>query len=299
MDKTLTKPAADIAKIPMPAERIRKMRRSYNGQDPLTTSFPSVEAACDWLASIGVGTKYHVAMDKTGRPDYGPEWTWNHNTAQAMAMVRNGWPVGAAHVKTSHVDIANTFLSEHEEESTRYDVAGAFVDVATFLEGSPECMVEFCQERRETRAVRIMVDASVSGGVDADLIFKRGIAIMGAVLAVQASGVAVTVDLVLNSDLYTGDGDVRSTVSVTAHRPGDVLDTSRLACFLAHPAFTRLIMLGGVAYCLAGADNGRGAGKGKVKPGEIWIEDLMLDKHPWGSAEANKILIEKIFSAAV
>lgn len=289
-------PAGDLAKIGVPTETLPQMRRNYMGQDPFKTRFPSVEAACDWLAGLGIGTKYKVSMDYDQR-DYA--WTWDHNTAQAMSLVRTGWQAGAAHVKSTHVSMANTYLAEHEEESTRYDVAGSFVDVATFLSGVPECMVDFCQDKRETRAVRIMVNMSISGGIDGDMVFNRGIAIMGAVLAVQASGVAVTVDLALNCDLFCDDGDHRSAVCVTAHKPGDVLDTSRLAYFLAHPAFTRLVMLGGVAYALTGARNGRG-GKGAppVTQGEVWIEDLFLGQHPWGSPESNAALIEKILSAA-
>lgn len=289
-------PTGELAKIPTPTVKAPQRRRDYMGQDPLKARFPSVDAACDWLASIGVGTKYRTEMDHDTN---GYAWTWSHNTAQAMALVKTGWAAGAAHVKSTHVDIANSYLSEHTEESTRYDVAGSFVDVGAFLTGIPECMVDFCEEKRETRAVRIMVDMSVSAAIDADAIFARGIAIMGAVMAVQASGVAVTVDLVLNATLYTDDGKVLSSVSVTAHKPGDILDTSRLAYFLAHPAFTRLIMLGGVAYCLAGARNGCGAGPGKTQTGEVWIPDLMFGTNTWGSAECNKELIAKIFASAV
>lgn len=270
-------------------------------QDPFNTSWDNVADLTGYLGKLTAnGQRFYSALSNcnTGRH----EWSWGFQTWHSLAMAQTGWKSGASEVGTAHVDVANTFLSEHVEESTRYDVAGAFVDVATFLQGSPECMVDFCEEKRETRSVKILVDAFISCGVNADTAFLRGASIMSAILATQASGIAVTVEMACKMRMsLRGSPDRDGAYRVTLHRPGDTLDTSRLAYYLAHPAFLRNVFI--QAACIAaGADGGTGDARTLQReegPGVVYVPAMLLDNHPWGSPKANKALIEKIFSAAV
>lgn len=285
-------PTGELARIKHGEHVIPETPHPYNGQDPLNVSFPSVAAMCDYMRA-NLGDKYHVSLE------YGHfDWAWGCNTNQALRMAEIGWPSGSAYVKTAHVDVANAYMAEHSTEGTVYDVTGSMVDVAAFLSGTPECMIEFANVPRETREVRIIVDGFVSAGVSTEMIFQRGIAVMAAILAVQAQGVAVTLDMATKETI--GYDNLRTQRGcVTLHRPGDAMDTSRLAFFLAHPAFIRLLF-GGALYMVAGVNTSLGTrNPDPLKPGTVRIEGMIFDEHPWGTPEANKALIEKIFSAAI
>lgn len=273
--------------------------RPYADQDKFNTTWASPEDLIGYLVKhTDNGRRWYSGIHNVNAANH--EWAWCFQTTHSLAMARTGWKAGSATVGSAHVDVANTYLAEHTEETHRHDVTGAFVDVAAYLSGEPECMIDFCEEKRETRSVKILVDSFISCGTDGDTAFLRGTAIMAAVLAAQSSGLAVTVEMAAKMNMARYNGGQIGTYRLTVHRPGDTLDTSKLAYYLAHPAFLRNVFIQ-AALLTCGATGGTGDARtlcNEEGPGIVYVPGMLLDHHPWGSAESNKILIEKIFSAA-
>jgi hypothetical protein len=264
----------------------------YNGRDQFDAKWDSVTDLCGYVRkalSVGGRPAHPPSFDATG------DWTWNYNTAEALALVDRGWPEAVAAIPPTE-QIASKMLQELPEVTTEWDVTGANVDVGSYLSGVPECMLTFAEQKRETRAVRIVVNGFLSAGVEAEELFARGVAIMSVVLALQASGVAVSLELTIRarSTKHSKIG----TYTVMLYQPGQAFDVSRLIVQLAHVAFYRRIL--GVAADLH-SDYGYGASCDAglpERPGTVNIAGMMLDEHPWTSEAANLLLLRQCLEAA-
>lgn len=117
--------------------------------------------------------------------------------------------------------------------STHLDVSGECVDIGAYLEGEPECMLNFVTP--ESRAIRIVANMSARCDADAPRLLNRGIAIAAAVYALQCSGVAVSLTA---GEWVTGGGRVHETL-IEINPFGDYIDAGRLAFWLGHPAALR------------------------------------------------------------
>ena len=116
-------------------------------------------------------------------------------------------------------------------------MTGAAVDVALFLEGEPECMIEYHSE--PDKMIEVLVSNAASASVGADYLFNRGSAIASVVYSLLCSNYRVRLELIT---CIIEDGDYHLTRIVLSEF-GDVLDPSRLAYWLVHPAALRRSLL--------------------------------------------------------
>lgn len=122
------------------------------------------------------------------------------------------------------------YVSEHS-------TSGAFVDMGRFVTGEPECMVAFVSEpqARMGRVVKIVMNAVVSGHVNADLIKKRGIAILALVDTIHKLGVGIELWW---EESMTGGKQEFSTLT-KLHSSEEPMDINSLMFSLAHPDMLR------------------------------------------------------------
>lgn len=233
------------------------------------------------------GTWHH--MNDLGTA--GHSWSWGFWLPQALALLDNGWASGVATVK-GFESLANNFIAATETESMQYDTSGAMVDVASFLSGVPECMLTFDRAQHIDRRVTLVLDMFVSCGNNADLIFERGRIVLGALLALQAAGVAVR--LIGRIRTYGKRGKVDTEVIL--HEAGAIIDPSRLLVRIAHPAWTRAVLF---QQCyIQGCGNGIPCDTAPVKAGEIRIPGLQAYDHNWMNPANNEAFVRSLFAAA-
>lgn len=120
---------------------------------------------------------------------------------------------------------------------SRFDVAGAEVDMGRFLSGEPECMVESAPIRiaRKGRAVRIVVPVAYSAFTDPETIRRRGAAIVALCDILARAQHPLEVWAVL---ACSGDGG-RYVPAVLVQEANQPLDMGRIMLALAHPAMFR------------------------------------------------------------
>jgi hypothetical protein len=160
------------------------------------------------------------------------EWDLKTDFKKAALLAEFGW-----REKVSDLEGYLTTVKELVRESwnTHLDVTGESVDIGAYLEGEPECMLNYVVP--ETKAVRIVANMSARCTADAPRLLNRGIAIAAAVYALQCSGVPVSlaaaewVSPSRDSDTYT--------TLVEINPFGDYIDAGRLAFWLGHPAALR------------------------------------------------------------
>lgn len=163
-----------------------------------------------------------------------------------LELARVGWE--------SHLDetlkVAESTLEKVERDydvpswQSYYDVAGSDVDVARYLSGEPENMIAYTmvETPRTGRVVSLAVNVSVSGGVSADKVIRRGKAIVSLVYALERIGLRVELYVVATSNSVT-KAKRTGCDWVRVKQAQDVLDPAMIMFALAHPSFLRALML--------------------------------------------------------
>lgn len=167
------------------------------------------------------------------------------NLEQAADLCANGWREGL----TEAMPLAEEAVEAVEQEisSTRmepyFDVTGGEVDVGRFVQGVPECMVDY-EPRTISKVggvITLCASVSVSGAVHADNLKKRGRAMVALALALERTGHETEIWVEFATTQRTGS-DHRGEVRVKVKGPNDVVDPERLAFALGHPAMLRQLM---------------------------------------------------------
>lgn len=140
--------------------------------------------------------------------------------------------------------ISNDAVTTMEREldfpafSSFYDVSGANVDVARYLSGEPECMINYhmVDTPRVGRVITLVVSIAAYSVVDPDAIRERGREIMSLVFAIEKIGFQVELwaDL-LNRGMAGKQGRLRIKVK----GPGEELDSARIMFAFTHPGMLR------------------------------------------------------------
>lgn len=120
-----------------------------------------------------------------------------------------------------------------------YDVAGAAYDVGGYLSGVPECWMR-PQLVIERKAISIITNIVASASVPASALRTRGIAVASLVLALQAQGYPVTLDVCENMSMsYRSGKTVAHVVRVLDASTGSQMDLDRVVYAIAHPTMFR------------------------------------------------------------
>jgi len=179
----------------------------------------------------------------------GFEWQGGLPLSQVMDLARFGWPDGTRKASALVQQIANRIVAKSaigQVENIGYDVIGAAYDAGAYALGMPEAW-GVMQPQVAKRAIRIVVNAMASGGVPASALLSRGVAAAALVLALQAQGYPVTVDI-----FHTARLEDAVTVRVADASTGSQLDVDRVVFAVAHPGMLR---------CLFRAGTGRAKGR--------------------------------------
>lgn len=167
------------------------------------------------------------------------------SSADAAKLATQGWSEGAkraSEVSTRIVDrMVQSVSGNALVETLAYDVAGGCYDIGGYLSGSPECWIR-SEPQIAKRAVSICLNLAVSAGVPTSAMEIRGLAVAALVLALQAKGYPVTVDVCQTLALnYRSGRTVCSVIRVIDASTGSQLDIDRLVYAIAHPTVFRRI----------------------------------------------------------
>lgn len=216
----------------MAAPKVTDSVRFFNSLDELFTY-------CDAPAALDV----ECSSRKTGDES----WNGTATYEDAIELARTGWTEMRPNVDRILTDVdAKVRTMVLDRPATKFDVTGAYVDVATYLTGEPECMVEIIEEPMPVhgRVARLLVQGSASWSVDAEMIQARGAAVCALADALARSGIYLEVWVEFTITHKT-KGKQKVTTDATAVRikaASDPLDIDLLMFPLGHPSmFRRLI----------------------------------------------------------
>jgi hypothetical protein len=159
---------------------------------------------------------------------------------QSLEFARHGWPDGAARAKAI-LERMHLPPVANKHSVTVNDVQGSYVDVGEYVQGVPECMVDFREDKRRARFATIIVNASFSWRVSVEQAIARGVSIAAVVDGLEAMGTRCRVEIVMpmRSNHSTDTSEVQMTVK-HEHSP---LNLDTLTFAVAHPSFLRRIVI--------------------------------------------------------
>lgn len=214
----------------------------------------------------------------------GSHWNGWVDFEAAMRLARDGWQQGADSVAQMSTTILNKVTGLIEREQVVYDVEGIGLDVATYLNGEPECWQRFDTELREgegSKHLRVVFNTTVSGGIGADVIEARGAAVAALVQALEFAGRRVELwGIAVCAQSYKGSFEARVQVKAADQD----LDMSRVAYALAHPSMLRRMGFACVeADDVASYRLGYGYGRpcDTDNKGDIYVNEGTLGEVQW------------------
>lgn len=135
--------------------------------------------------------------------------------------------------------IAQTFKS-------RYSETGSDVDVARYLAGEQECMIDYYQSdiTNNRRVVTLAVGIAVHCGISASAVTKHGQALMALVEAIDRCGLQTEMwaDITIRNGPL--DGNYTARIKVLMKSPGGTLDPTAFMYILTHVGAFRGLGLG-------------------------------------------------------
>lgn len=181
----------------------------------------------------------YTASDNVDGSHSAPSWagTLTYEDACALVSGRRTWQEGQASIEEQAREQAGKHVLKRPFFDYGYDVTGAFFDVASVLEGRPECWLNPEPSMQgDPGVIRLVVDCFTSAGVSAEIMQARMCAVSAAALTLEAMGNPIEVIAV-----YPSHKDAEGfCIEVKVNNAGEPIDTQRLVA-MAHPAWFRRI----------------------------------------------------------
>ena len=189
---------------------------------------------------------------------------------EAFELARDGWAEPLPRILQASEDAVSKVEQEHEVTSFTavYDVAGCEVDVARYLDGTPENMIDYplVPIVKAGRVITLCASVSVSGSVDVGALQRRGQATAALALALGRLGYSLEIYV----DLTAERGGKRLSIRTLLKGAQDALDVERSIYALAHPSMLRALYFTAIRM---GSDYGFNMGTSLGTP-ENPVEDL-------------------------
>lgn len=161
---------------------------------------------------------------------------------EAVELCTTGDIKRAKTISSIVIDTANAVRNKLPQYNIEYcSDEGAFIDVAKFVTGEPECLGQFVETNKApTRALSIAINMSFSCGYSAKSILELGGKFAGLLLGLRASGINATIYI-----YYTVQPSSWSAKAMTAPESQRIInltacDTSKLAAAFSPYFFRRL-----------------------------------------------------------
>jgi hypothetical protein len=161
--------------------------------------------------------------------------------SQAMASGK-GWGEALSMIESERLRLPE---SGAPDLGILWDVTGAEVDVSTWLEGEPECMIDFDMNEPAASVVTVAVDLATPWNVSASTLLQRAATIASVVEWSRSTGITVNVVGVCKLDTDYGRDDLAATVySVFLGDSRGAFNPAMIAYGCGHPAVLRRQVFG-------------------------------------------------------
>lgn len=177
------------------------------------------------------------------------EWA-EASWADSVSMSHEGWTADLPSIETFASHVADRVIDERLAESLewRRDVSGQVVDIAAFLNGEPECMIEAMFQTTPAIGplVRLIVPITAHAGVPTAKIRRRGAAVCALVTVLLRAGHTLEVWAGVSTEAFSGVG--RHSCAVKVQDSRDPADMARIMYAIGHPGMLRRTMFAAMEH---------------------------------------------------
>ena len=172
------------------------------------------------------------------------EWNGNVSYLEARELAEHGWPEGVRLIQQVSDEVAPYALRPQQRPQWEYTHAGFLPSMAAYVAGAPEHMLIRTQADDPTRpVVRIVCSVTASAHIPADVLVRRGAAVLSVLDYLESSGTRVELTLFDGGHERTKQNShVRYESLIVLKRPDEHVDIDRLAFALVHPAMLRKLL---------------------------------------------------------
>ena len=153
----------------------------------------------------------------------------------ALKLQREGWE-GRPDVSKLAKDLDIQGSADLAEMTTEHSTQGSYVDVPAFLEGVPECMVEFT-EQPSPKVVRLGFSLSTGCGFSEKAFTNRGAVMLAIYNKVASAGYST--EIIVYAPIEQGKH--MHSMSFVLKRSDQYMDEDELAFWCCHPSALRRI----------------------------------------------------------
>lgn len=196
--------------------------------------------ACLSFGSLGEFTKWskNANDNVTARMRDRAEWHGGiSNLKDTLALAETGMVrEGIEALELSEVERDREVVSQQFQ--TAYNVSGCDVDVARYLSGEPENMIDYTMAdvSRTERIATLVVGVGVAGGTSTEAIRNHGRKLVALAEAIDAAAMQSEIWV----EFTTGKPEELSArIAVRIKAPGEPFDPGAAMFALTHPAFYR------------------------------------------------------------
>lgn len=152
--------------------------------------------------------------------------------ADAMRMAEHGDKASALKLKLG----ARASIRPMRRSIARWGEAGSTVDVARFLSGEPENMIETMRARRPSAVIRLAIERCVHSGTPPNTMRITGASVLTAVEGLRTSGVPAEI-----WSTFTTSGKITLSIQILIQQAGRPIDIDRLAYWVVNPSALRRV----------------------------------------------------------
>lgn len=217
--------------------------------------------------------------------------TWHGPSAttlqDACTMATEGWTELRPEVDNVLNDVTERLADRLADlYKPTYDFGGAYVDMGRYVEGDPECMVNFqaTADKAVGRVVKVVIAGTASWNIKQEWLMRRGVAVLSLIDTINKLGFGI--ELWWDSTVAGKRADKYDcfTTAVKLHDSEDSLDINSVMFALAHPSMLRRLTFSVQEQSeFATAQGAVGAGGGYGSPSRMGMPniddyDVVVDK---------------------
>jgi len=205
------------------------------------------------------------------------------NLQDAVSLALNGWHDIRPQVDAVFTDVEQRISDVLEMRfQTMHNYTGFSVDMGRYLQGDPECMLDYVPEEQQGmgRVVKVVVNIAASCTIDPDDIMRRGVAVVALIDTLHKLGVGVEI---WADESLTGKAGGKFANRVKMHDSAQMVDIDSLMFGLAHPSMLRRLVFSMQEQSKNANAQGAKAGGGYGIPASFHMNagldaDVIVDK---------------------
>jgi len=211
------------------------------GKHDIMRTFETFDEFVEYSAGGNNSDKTRKSRFREGGLDN--RWDLGAGWEGALKLARTGWEEGTQRMielRDKLESISSVIMSD---QSFKHSDDGSEVDVDAYLEGEPDCFIEFIDELArgfEPQVFKIVVNLGVSSSISADRIEQRGAAVLALVDMLESAGHRCEIEIVKATG--SGRGTALWQMRTVLKEAGEPMATDRLAFALVHPATHRRLI---------------------------------------------------------